>query len=123
MTRVLGRLFTWNGKTYFLWKKNNKKNNNHNNNNNMSPAAVVKGGIRIKAGHHNPAKTQRRYNVAATPRRCSDVVMTLLWRCVFTKNMLLPRAICDHFMPKIHVIHGTFLKPFFVGNFDTLQVS
>ena len=26
---------------------------------------------------------QRRYNIAATSWRCSDVVTTLLWRCVF----------------------------------------
>ena len=31
-----------------------------------------------------PANTQCRHNVAATSRRCSDVVTTLLWRCVFT---------------------------------------
>ena len=30
-----------------------------------------------------PANTQRRYKVAATSRRCSDVVTTLWLRCVF----------------------------------------
>ena len=30
-----------------------------------------------------PPNTQRRDNVAATSWRCSDVVTTLLWRCVF----------------------------------------
>ena len=30
-----------------------------------------------------PANTQRRYNVAATSRRCSDVLTTFLRRCVF----------------------------------------
>ena len=31
-----------------------------------------------------PANTQRRYNVAATSRSCSEVVTTLLWRCMVT---------------------------------------
>ena len=34
--------------------------------------------------NHCPANTQRRRNVAATSRRCNDVVTTLLRRCVFT---------------------------------------
>ena len=32
---------------------------------------------------HFPASTQRGYNVITTSRRCSDVVRTLLRRCVF----------------------------------------
>ena len=39
---------------------------------------------------------QRRDNVAATSRRCSDVVKTLLGRCVFAGNKVNPR-ICPAF--------------------------
>ena len=34
-----------------------------------------------------PANKQRRYNVSATSRRCSDVVTTLLLRCVCAGNV------------------------------------
>ena len=35
---------------------------------------------------HLPENTQRRYNVAATSRRCSDAVTTLLLCCVFARQ-------------------------------------
>ena len=36
----------------------------------------------------DPANTKRRYNVAVTSRRCSDIVTTLLLRCVFAGESL-----------------------------------
>ena len=39
--------------------------------------------------NQNPANTQRRNNVAAMSRHCSDVVTTLLLRCVFAGKALL----------------------------------
>ena len=44
-----------------------------------------------------PSKhTQRRYNVAATSRRCSDVVTTLLWRYVFAGvHLFMPSSMLN----------------------------
>ena len=41
----------------------------------------------------DPANTKRGYNVAATPWRCSDVVTTLLRRCVFSEETFVSGVI------------------------------
>ena len=52
----------------------------------LSAFWIAKDAIFLRADNKDcPANTQRRYNVAATSHRCSDVVTTLLLRCVFAE--------------------------------------
>ena len=75
----------------------------------------------------NTQSQQRRYNVAATSRRCCDVVTTLLWRCVFAgmsgvkfqrgsnpaprdpkcRDQILKREVTENMLSFLHTIHFT----------------
>ena len=59
-----------------------------------------------------PANTQHGYNVAATSRRCSDVVTTLLRRCVLAG--MVPCHTSVHFQAQAEHLHN--LSKIFAGH-------